>query len=189
MVSRLLARTEVIRAPEAACRAEVRLTHVVELSVDPVFRTLRRLGVPEADIDDCIQQVFSTLTKRIADIGIGAERAFALGTAVRVAADYRRTQRRRRDEATDPNELECSDRGELSPDALLEQKRGLELLDAIIDQLPADARAVFVLTELERLTMAEVAQLLEIPAGTVASRLRRARERFESICRGLEEKP
>jgi RNA polymerase sigma-70 factor (ECF subfamily) len=46
--------------------------------------------------------------------------------------------------------------------------------------MPIDLRAVFVLYELEQLTSAEIAELLQIPPGTVASRLRRARESFES---------
>jgi RNA polymerase sigma-70 factor (ECF subfamily) len=43
-----------------------------------------------------------------------------------------------------------------------------------------DLRAVFTLYELEELKMNEIAELLGVPAGTVASRLRRAREHFEA---------
>lgn len=107
--------------------------------------------------------------------------------ASRVAADHRRAARRRKNEATDPVTLEQCDAGEVSPDSLLEQKRRLELLDRILEELPDDTLPVFVLSEIEGLTMAEIARLLAIPAGTVASRLRRAREQFESICRRLEE--
>jgi RNA polymerase sigma-70 factor (ECF subfamily) len=45
--------------------------------------------------------------------------------------------------------------------------------------MPIELRVVFVLFELEEMTTAEIATLLEIPSGTVASRLRRARETFE----------
>ena len=53
------------------------------------------------------------------------------------------------------------------------------MLDRILEQMDLDLRAVFVLFELEELTTSEIAALLEIPTGTVASRLRRARETFE----------
>jgi RNA polymerase sigma-70 factor (ECF subfamily) len=46
---------------------------------------------------------------------------------------------------------------------------------------------VFVLYELEGLSMAEIAGLLELPPGTVASRLRRAREEFHAQARRLRE--
>jgi len=44
--------------------------------------------------------------------------------------------------------------------------------------MPIELRAVFVLSEIEELTMAEIAVLMAIPPGTVASRLRRARVQF-----------
>ena len=61
---------------------------------------------------------------------------------------------------------------------LLEQKRHRELLDRILDTLTQDLRTAFVLFELEDLSVPEIAEVLEIPTGTVASRLRRAREQF-----------
>ena len=44
--------------------------------------------------------------------------------------------------------------------------------------MPLDLRTVFVLFELEELTMAEIAELLGLAPGTVASRLRRARQDY-----------
>ena len=51
-------------------------------------------------------------------------------------------------------------------------------LQNILDQIPEELRAVFVLYELERFTMSEIAALMNLPSGTVASRLRKARELF-----------
>jgi RNA polymerase sigma-70 factor (ECF subfamily) len=58
----------------------------------------------------------------------------------------------------------------------------------LIGQLHEDLASVFVLSELEGLTQAEIARLLSVPAGTVASRLRRAREHFERLCQEWETK-
>jgi RNA polymerase sigma-70 factor (ECF subfamily) len=86
----------------------------------------------------------------------------------------------------------CSDdgQGEVSKaplaDSLLEQKRLREMLDGVLDSMPADLRAVFVLTELEGLSAREIAELLEVPPGTVASRLRRAREAFTQATASLK---
>ncbi len=59
-------------------------------------------------------------------------------------------------------------------------KRSREMLDAILETIPLPQRTVFVLFELEQLTLSEVAQTLDIPRGTVASRLQAARGVFAS---------
>jgi hypothetical protein len=61
-----------------------------------------------------------------------------------------------------------------------------QLLDDILDQMPQDMRTVFTLFEFEDLTGPEIAQVLGIPLGTVASRLRRAREYFRVEVRRFE---
>jgi RNA polymerase sigma-70 factor (ECF subfamily) len=53
------------------------------------------------------------------------------------------------------------------------------VLDALLDDLPDEQREVIVLVELEGMTMGEVARLLGVPSGTIASRLRRARANLE----------
>ena len=167
-------------------RANARVSELVELHVDQVWRTLRRLGMPPADLDDGVQQVFTVLARRIEGVEVGRERSFLLGVALRVVADHRRLRRRRPEDATEAGELERSAPQSCSPERLLDERRRLELLDRLIAGLPEELAEVFVLCELEELTMAEIARLLGVPAGTVASRLRRARERFDASCRELE---
>jgi RNA polymerase sigma-70 factor (ECF subfamily) len=50
-----------------------------------------------------------------------------------------------------------------------------------LQQLPQDSRTVFILFELEALSSPEIAALIDVPLGTVASRLRRAREQFRTL--------
>jgi RNA polymerase sigma-70 factor (ECF subfamily) len=61
---------------------------------------------------------------------------------------------------------------------LLELRRAREQLDQILDAMPFEHRMVFVLHELEQTPMSEIATLAGVPQGTVASRLRRARQFF-----------
>ncbi len=77
--------------------------------------------------------------------------------------------------------LDASEIWEEAPDSTerSDQEQARAALDEVLDALPADLRTVLVLHELEEMEMSEVAELLGIPAGTVASRLRRAREKFE----------
>jgi RNA polymerase sigma-70 factor, ECF subfamily len=74
---------------------------------------------------------------------------------------------------------EISDPGPL-PDAAAEMRQRRLILDRVLDALPIDLRTVFILFEIEGLGSPEIASMLSIPVGTVASRLRRAREAFQA---------
>lgn len=171
---------------ESAPMAEVdaRLTKLFQDHFDLVWRTVRRFGVPAEAIDDATQEVFVVASRKLDAIQPGKERAFLYGTAIRVASDTRRA-RDRRQRHTDDDQHDVVDTAP-SPAELVDQKRARALLDDLIARLPDGLRAVFVLYELESLTTAEIADCLELPAGTVASRLRRAREQFAAAVARLE---
>jgi len=147
---------------------------------------LRRLGVPQGDVDDAAQQVFIVAVKRLSEIVVGAERSFLYGTAVRTASTFRRSaMRRRRGLArlfVDPP------RSEPTPDEEVEKRQALALLDETLEDLNDDLRRVFILSAIEELPISEVAMLEKIPLGTAASRLRRARKAFVERVREREAK-
>jgi RNA polymerase sigma-70 factor (ECF subfamily) len=149
-----------------------------------IWRSLRRLGVPAEAVDDAAQQVFVVAATKIDAIEPGRERAYLYMTAVRVAADARKAAARRREIAL-PEALDARADALPGPEQALSDERDRALLDAVLDALPIDLRTVFTLFELEDMTTAEIAALLELPAGTVASRLRRAREEFQATARRL----
>lgn len=161
-----------------------RLSTMFHHHYDFVWRSVRRLGVPDDVADDAAQEVFVVASRKLASIEIGKEKAFLFGTAMRVAADARRGQRRRR-QSSDGDQPEPVDAMPAAGE-LVDQKRARELLDDLVAQLPDDIRPVFVLFELEGMTMASIAGLLDLPAGTVASRLRRARDLFAAYVARLE---
>ena len=146
-----------------------------------VWRFLRRLGVVADRVDDAAQQVFLVAIESLPRIVPGFERAFLYGTAVRVAHGIRR--RGTREIAGLDVELGSSPLP--SPDELADQKRARELLDHLLEHVERDARTVFVLFEIEGFTVPEIADLLELPLGTAASRLRRAREQFQALVGSL----
>lgn len=170
--------------PARSTDAENRLAAMFHHHYAFVWRSVRRLGVGPDAVDDAVQEVFVVASRKLDSIEHGKEKAFLFGTAVRVASDSRRAYKRRRLEpvAEPPDPVDAGP----SIDELVAQKRARELLDELIDQLPDDTRPVFVLFELEGLTMAEIASYLELPPGTVASRLRRAREMFEAHVARIE---
>lgn len=160
----------------ARASAETRLRSSVAPHLDALWLFVRRLGVAEGDVDDVVQEAVLVVAKRLGGIAPGAEKSFLFSTAYKMSADARRRQKRKNE--TSDEHLE--DRFDSSPDvsSLIDQRRALEDLDRVLQGMPLELRAVFVLHELEERTMAEIAELLAIAGGTVASRLRRARELF-----------
>lgn len=163
-------------APIAQSR-DARLRALVEAHIDATARVLRRLGVRSGDVDDAVQQVFLTLARRLDDVEQNAERAFLYRTALNVAAHARRTIARRREVDEPSGEGPVSTAA--SAEELVDRRRAAELLERVLDAMEDDVREVFVLFEVEELSMAEIAELLAIPPGTVASRLRRGRADFQ----------
>jgi RNA polymerase sigma-70 factor (ECF subfamily) len=167
-----------VAAAPPMLQARVPLAVFVREHYAPVWRTLRRFGLSESDADDAAQQVFVVVARRFGDIELGRERAFLFRTAMNVASKARRSRRRRPEDA-DPDCGESPDQGPLADD-LVERHRARELLDRLLARMDHDLTAVLVLFEIEGLTMAEIAETLEVPPGTVASRLRRARAELEA---------
>jgi RNA polymerase sigma-70 factor (ECF subfamily) len=149
-----------------------------------VWRTLRRLGVPEADLPDVSQEVFLVVHRRLADF---VERAkvttWLFRIAARAARDRRRTAHVRREIALEEPVQTAVDPS-ADPSRDLERADQRALLKQALASLDEDQREVFVAFELEGLTGDAIAAALEIPLGTVYSRLRLGRARFrQSVAR------
>ncbi|HYQ44583.1 MAG TPA: RNA polymerase sigma factor [Polyangiaceae bacterium] len=180
--------SEPVSGPRLTCAAQLdnaRVAEMLRAHFRDVWRIVRRFGVPENMADDATQEVFIIAARRLADIGLGSERPFLFATAVRVAANARRALGARRECAEDDSLPEGVD-PRPNAEALLDQKRLRQLLDRVLDELSDDLRVCFVLYELEGMSSPEIAELLNIPIGTVASRLRRAREAFEQAALRLK---
>jgi RNA polymerase sigma-70 factor (ECF subfamily) len=165
-------------ANSLALPGQDRLRLAISAHYELVWRMLRRLGVIEAAVEDAAQRVMIVLAARLPDVRPGAERAFMVATAVRVAADVRKSRARAREDL-DADSLAAMPSPAPLADELLDRGRARVLLDVVLNQMPDELRTVFVLFELEELTMAKIADLLSLAPGTVASRLRRARAQFE----------
>jgi RNA polymerase sigma-70 factor (ECF subfamily) len=143
-----------------------------------VWRGLRRLGVPECDVEDVCQEVFVVVHRKLADFeGRSSLRTWIYGICARTASDYRRSGRVRREVVTEAPPDAPHEGGQHEAVAL---KQARATLDRILDGLDDDKRAVFVLYEIEELTMAEVAEALGCPLQTAYSRLHAARKVVEA---------
>lgn len=159
----LLAPTELVRPSFAELYSE---------HAPFVWRTMRRLGVRPADVEDTCQEVFVVVFSKLDQFQGGSMRAWLFAIAARVASDYRKRAFVRR-EATGDDVPEISvPEGQTTA---IERSEAAALLDDILARLDDDKRAVFILFELEQMPMQEVAHAVECPLQTAYTRLHAAR--------------
>lgn len=138
-----------------------------------VLRSLRRLGVREADVPDVAQDVFVTLHKKLPEFeGRSELGTFVYGIALRVASDYRRSAYVRRETASDTLPERAGSAPELKE---LERKERVRMLDRALSMLEPVHREVLVLFEIEELSMKDVASAIGCPEKTAYGRLYAAR--------------
>jgi RNA polymerase sigma-70 factor, ECF subfamily len=165
---------------ENAALARLDIQGLVREHLDFVWRSLRRLGVRDADCDDGCQRVWMVLARHQEHVVPSKERSFVFSVVLRIASEMRRGESRqgRWEELDDASQQ--SPAGETSdPERCYERRRGLEKLDALLSTMSFELRDVFVMFELEGFSSVEIAQQLGVSRGTVASRLRLARESFQ----------
>lgn len=152
-----------------------------------VWRSLRRLGVPAAGLDDAVQDVFLVLHRRWADFQHQSSlRTWIYGILVRVASDY--TRRARRERARYSPETPDLESSAQSPDQLYQQREAALILRLALAQLDDKERQMLVLIDLEERSVVEAAEALGVNLNTAYSRLRRARQSFEKALRAAQAK-
>jgi RNA polymerase sigma-70 factor (ECF subfamily) len=142
-----------------------------------LWRFFRRAG--RTDADDLVQAtLLAALRAKQRFRGVGRPRDFVLAIARHtLLSRYRQLSKeapRRSAEAFSEDELLASDE---SPEL---DQHDEPALQAVVDELPEELRRVVQLMYWEHRTQAEIAAVIGIPPGTVASRLRRARELLRS---------
>jgi RNA polymerase sigma-70 factor (ECF subfamily) len=146
-----------------------------------VWRSLRRLGVPQEALDDAAQDVFIIALRRATEFrGRSSYGTWLFGIAANVAREQRRKGRR-------ASALEPLEDAILSPQpSPLEQATDAEavrFIEAFLATLDDAKREVFILAELEQMAAPEIAEAVGAKLNTVYSRLRAAREAFVDMMR------
>lgn len=143
-----------------------------------VWRSLRRLGVPAADLEDMLQEVFVVVHRRLGDYEERARiRSWLYSICARTAVSHRRKLGRRRESLTGDVPEQLTNETQLHS---IEQREALALGQRLLALLPPEQREVFVLHEVEQMTVVEIAEAVGCPLQTAYSRLRTARQRVLS---------
>jgi RNA polymerase sigma-70 factor (ECF subfamily) len=157
------------RKRDSACARELLHAFAKQITASP-----RILG-QGADAEDATQEIFLRVREKADGFdGRGSFSAWLRRLALNHCLN-RLAERRRREGRIEPCDL---DRVPTSAPPKFETA---EALERALSRLPDDQRAVLVLREVEGLTYREISEALSIPAGTVMSRLARARERLLGV--------
>ena len=148
---------------------------------DFVWRNLSRLGVRPAQLDDAAQEVFIAVHRRLAEFsGRSAIRTWLFQFVMRVAATQRRSARRWNPVSADEELEALPDERSALPDEQASARQAASVLRRLLGEIAEDRRPIFILAELEELSIPEVAEALGINVNTAYTRLRSARADFES---------
>jgi RNA polymerase sigma-70 factor, ECF subfamily len=156
-----------------------------ERHFDRLWRLVSRLGVSAAHAEDLVQEAFIIAARRREAIAAGTEGRYLAAVAVRLCANHRRRAFVRYERAL-PEGPEHAASQQLDGEQALALKRRQLQLNEVLTALSDTNREVFVLYELERFELSEIAELLDVPVGTVKSRLLRARAHFSELVHALQ---
>ncbi len=146
---------------------------VYRAHVGVVWRALSGLGVRGADVHDACQEVFVVVHRRLPEFdGRHKVSTWIHAICVKVALAFRRRASTRREVLVD-EAPEAAAQG--TPEQALDARQSMAALGRILDVLDDDKRAVFVLYELQEMSMREVAEAVDCPLQTAYSRYNAAR--------------
>jgi RNA polymerase sigma-70 factor, ECF subfamily len=165
---------DALRSPaEPLTVADVYRTHA-----DFVWRVVQRLGVPAAEAEDVVHEVFLVVQRRLGEFdGRGAITSWLYAIGRGVAANYRRGHARaaRRIDRVDPPAPPRS------PEEDAAHREAADVIESFLGQLDPETREIFELADIEGLTCPEVARALELDLNRVLARLKTARRRFNAF--------
>jgi RNA polymerase sigma-70 factor (ECF subfamily) len=146
----------------------------------PVWRFLARLGVRPAEVEDLAHEVFLTAFRRADAFDPSRPvQPWLFGIAFRLASDQRQRASSTREQAVDEVPEVVSISGPTAEKAVL-ARQARALLDEVLESMDLEKRAVFVMHELDGMTVPDIARTVEVPVATAYSRLRLAREQFDA---------
>jgi RNA polymerase sigma-70 factor (ECF subfamily) len=150
------------------------------------YNLARWLTRNNQDAEDMVQEAYLRAFRFFGDFRGGDVRAWLLKIVRNTCYTHLRKNRPEEFAAAFDEEIHSEEGTSLSPEELLLQSADHQFLKQALEELPVLFRELLVLRELEGLTYKELAEVMDIPMGTVMSSLSRARARLRkslSLCR------
>jgi RNA polymerase sigma-70 factor, ECF subfamily len=161
-------------------RSPARVEQIYDEHVTMVWRGLRRLGVPEANIEDAVQDVFLVAHRRLAEFeGRSSIKTWIYGIVLRVAKDHRRAQLRQVHRIERLADILSGSAATQTPVDEAERREANRALHAILAELDDEHREVLVMVDLEEFSMRDAAAVLHLHLRACQRRLRAAHAAFE----------
>lgn len=158
---------------------------VYRVHVRFVWRTLARLGIAAADIEDVAHETFMVVHRRLPEFdGRGSVRAWLFGIARGIA----RNRHRSRDRTEERLRMLPRPISAPSLDDVMDARQAADAVQQFLDRLEPRHRLVFELSEIEGFRAPEIALALQENLNTVNTRLRRARIAFARWVEDLAER-
>ena len=171
----------IVPSPSSTPTSEARFAAIYREHFSFVWRSLRRLGVPNVALEDLTQDVFVVAARRLDEFeGRSTMQTWLFGIAMRVVMARRRSDWRHSRKLD-----ELARQGEPSGDPIA-QRDAQQTLVTLLDQLDDEKRAIYVLAELEGFTVVEIAEGLDANVNTIYSRLRAARTQMRKAADRLD---
>jgi len=153
------------------------------------YNLARWLTRNETDAEDVVQEAYLRAFRLFDSFRGGDGRPWLLAIVRNTFYTWKQQNKAIELQTSFDEEIHTVRENHLDPETRLLEKANSELLRQALEELPAEFREVIVLRELEGLSYKQIADVAEIPVGTVMSRLARARKRLQQslTCRGNKE--
>lgn len=155
-----------------------------------IYRLANKMLFDRGDAEDVVQDTFVAVWRRLPTlVDPGVFRSWVYQIATRQCLAVLRARARRQTHALDADELQAAhdhshahDDQPDDPAAAAQYNAQMRGLDVILQTLPDDQRACWILRELHELTYIEIAYAINLPPPTVRGRIARARQ---NIAKGM----
>lgn len=151
---------------------------------DRVYRLCFHVLGSQADAEDATQEVFLRV---FAKAGTFAGRSQVSTWIHRLTVNFclNQLKSRKRKSTTSLEAIPQADpTTSVDGSGQMEQTETVAIVREVLARMPEEARTIFLLREVDDLSYREISEILDLPQGTVMSRLSRARDKFRQLAAG-----
>ena len=151
---------------------------------DQLYNFAHWLTGAQADAEDLVQETYARALKGFGSFAAGTDLRAWMYRILRNTFLTSRSGLAAKRTTSLEEDVEEPVSAELTPELLLLRQEGRATVLNALAALPVDSREVLLLFEMEEMSYREIAEVLDVPVGTVMSRLSRARKMMRMALEG-----